>query len=599
MWIYFAVALLGFVITIVVHELGHFFMARRAGVKVEVFSIGFGPRLFTFWRDKHGTEWILAPLPLGGYVKMKGQEDLPTGKPMEHAPDSFLAKGPWARLSIIVAGVVMNAVFSYLLLSMAYMIGVPFMDNRIAGAGPGSPAEAVGFQFGDEVVSVDGKSIESWEDLFTRQAFLSPGREVNVEVVREGKRLSYRTLAVADREGGQRRGATLGLKPLLTPVIIECPVGSPAALAGLRTGDAIFSIAPEGAREKAVRGAEAVSRFIENHPGGRVELVFERLGVKKAVRVDLGRRAEYLSGVQTLAVVDPIKGSPAEKAGILPGDRIDSLDGVPIRGWEDMVVRLQTVPPGSALRLDVSRAGTNRILQVIPAFNPSEEKLMLGVKPSSAEGGARSRSISWVAPWMEAWPGGVRVGDEISKTQMPKTNLGKMEWSVYRFGREVQVSIPLDRVETRSIGELAPLSVKEKIVRYGVLESLWKTGGRIPRELGEVYLFLGRFASGAFSSEYVMGPVRIFRESARAAKDRGWAFFFLLFAKIGFSLAVLNLLPIPGLDGSHAVFIGWEIATGKPAPEKVQRGVQAVGVLLLLMLASFVLFNDISHLMRP
>jgi regulator of sigma E protease len=90
MWIYFAVALLGFVITIVVHELGHFLMARRAGVKVEVFSIGFGPRLLP-WRDKHGTEWILAPLPLGGYVKMKGQEDLPPASPGAR-PDSFLAK---------------------------------------------------------------------------------------------------------------------------------------------------------------------------------------------------------------------------------------------------------------------------------------------------------------------------------------------------------------------------------------------------------------------------------------------------------------------------------------------------------------------------
>jgi RIP metalloprotease RseP len=597
MLIYFIVALLGFVLTIVVHELGHFFMARRAGVKVEVFSIGFGPRLLTLWKDKHGTEWILAPFPLGGYVKMKGQEDLPTGKPAQLDGDSFLAKGPWARLSIIVAGVVMNAAFSYLLLSAAYIIGVPFMDNRIAGAEPGSPAETVGFQFGDEVVKIDGKSIESWEDLFTRQAFLSPGRNVPVEVKRDGKTLTFVTLAVADREGGRKRGATLGLKPLFTPVLTECPAGSKAAQAGLRAGDAIHSISPAGAPQKAVRGAEAVVRFIESHPGQQVELTYERAGALKQITMELDRREEPISGVQTMTIVDPIKGSPAEKAGVKPGDRVVSLDGGELRGWEDMVVRLQTVPPGKTIQLEINRDGTNLILPVTPTYHASEEKIMLGVKPSAIENGSRSRSVSWIAPWMASWPGGVRVGDEISK--MPKTNLGLMIWNVQRFGREIQVEIPLDRVERRVIGELAPITVREKIVRYHPIESLWKTATRIPRELGEVYLFLGRFASGSFSAEYVMGPVRIFRESARAAKDRGWAFFLLLFAKIGFSLAVLNLLPIPGLDGSHAVFIGWEILTGKAAPERVQRAVQAVGVLLLLLLASFVLYNDISQLMRP
>jgi len=156
------VALLVLSFLIFFHELGHFTAARFFGVQVDVFSIGFGKRL---WTKKIGkTEWSLSAIPLGGYVKMKGQDDAdPTAKSFDE--DSYNAKKPWQRIIILLAGPFANFLMAFLLyLAIAYM-GVPKLLAYVGEVGKETPAMQAGLQKGDKVVAINGHTIRYWEEI--------------------------------------------------------------------------------------------------------------------------------------------------------------------------------------------------------------------------------------------------------------------------------------------------------------------------------------------------------------------------------------------------------------------------------------------------
>src|SRR5262245_25383752 len=152
-------------VLVFVHELGHFIAARRIGVRVLTFSLGFGPKLLSFKRGD--TEYCVSAIPLGGYVKMAGEnpDDARTG-----APDEFLSKSKWERFQVLIMGPIMNLALAIIVMALVLYQGaqVPVFNKRPAVIGsiqPDSVAAAAGIQPGDHVVSVDGREIEDWEDL--------------------------------------------------------------------------------------------------------------------------------------------------------------------------------------------------------------------------------------------------------------------------------------------------------------------------------------------------------------------------------------------------------------------------------------------------
>lgn len=158
-----AIVVLG--LLIFVHELGHFLACKRVGVGVLKFSLGFGPVLFS---RRHGeTEYCVSAIPLGGYVKMVGQEDDGSEPdPVSAAqPNSFAVKPLWARAFIVVAGPLGNLLFAALLFSILFATGVPVLSSTVGQVSEGMPAAAAGIQEGDEIVTVDGKPIRRWEEL--------------------------------------------------------------------------------------------------------------------------------------------------------------------------------------------------------------------------------------------------------------------------------------------------------------------------------------------------------------------------------------------------------------------------------------------------
>src|SRR5437868_8494662 len=173
------------------HELGHFMMARRIGVRVLTFSLGFGPKLLKFRRGD--TEYCLSAIPLGGYVKMAGEnpEDTRTG-----ASDEFLSKSKWQRFQVLVMGPIMNLVLAVVVMTVVLYQGapVPAFDQKpvVVGAFTAtSVAKAAGVQTGDHVVSVDGKETATWED-FSLAIVSKAKRPVTLGIDRSGKPVDIR-----------------------------------------------------------------------------------------------------------------------------------------------------------------------------------------------------------------------------------------------------------------------------------------------------------------------------------------------------------------------------------------------------------------------
>lgn len=174
------------------HELGHYWVARRAGVIVEVFSIGFGPEVYGWTSSKTGTRWRIAAIPLGGYVRMRG-DDTEAGGATEEAssvPGSFAGAGLWWRIGIVAAGPIANFILGIALFAMVYMTaGKIFLPAQIGEVMPETAAAEAGLQAGDLVTEIDGISVRDFNDLRSL-VVESPGRPLDFTIQRDNRELT-------------------------------------------------------------------------------------------------------------------------------------------------------------------------------------------------------------------------------------------------------------------------------------------------------------------------------------------------------------------------------------------------------------------------
>jgi regulator of sigma E protease len=229
-------------ILVFVHELGHFAVAKLAGVKVLKFSLGFGPRLVS--RQWGETEYMICAIPLGGYVQMLGEgseEDQPLSE--EERSRSFAEKSVWRRLAIVAAGPFMNLVLPFVILPLAFMVGInlPVFLDQPACVGyvlPQSPAAEAGLRSGDCVVAVGEQSINSWTDA-DKALLAQAGQAVVFTVQREG---TSQSIAVDTTDRSAEGLQALGLAPVQEAVVGILSPGMPAQQAGLQVGDRILAI---------------------------------------------------------------------------------------------------------------------------------------------------------------------------------------------------------------------------------------------------------------------------------------------------------------------------------------------------------------------
>jgi regulator of sigma E protease len=300
-------------VLIFVHELGHFLMARRIGVRVLTFSLGFGPKLLSFRRGD--TEYCISAIPLGGYVKMAGEtpEDARTG-----ASDEFLSKSKWQRFQVLVMGPVMNLALAVVVMALVLYQGaqVPaFEDQAVAVGGftEKSVAQAAGVQPGDRIVRVDEKEVPTWKQFYLTVA-TKANRQVRLTVVRDGQFIERQVVpAAVDRyETGD-----IGVLPRMHPQITGVRDRQPASEAGLQPGDLVIKAAGEVnvSRDRLIE-------LIKSHEGRPLELE-----VKRA------------DGTHTMSVVPRL------------------IDGTVIIGATISPLELRTVEPGilEAFQLSLER----------------------------------------------------------------------------------------------------------------------------------------------------------------------------------------------------------------------------------------------------
>jgi regulator of sigma E protease len=225
-------------IIIVIHELGHFLVAKFFKIKVETFSVGFGPRLFGFRKGE--TDYRISAFPLGGYVKMAGETpmDAITGEAYE-----FLSKPKWQRFLVAAAGPAMNIFLAVGLIAGLYMYGTDVPEFLIGKpvinvVEPRSPAERAGIKPGDQIVSFDGNEKPDWQDV-QNAVVTSPGRSIPIVIERDGKQMQF-TLT-PDRKGREEAGDA-GMLPFYRQVVQNVQPNSPALAAGMQTGDEIVRV---------------------------------------------------------------------------------------------------------------------------------------------------------------------------------------------------------------------------------------------------------------------------------------------------------------------------------------------------------------------
>ncbi len=519
------VLLLG--ILVVVHELGHFAVAKWFRVKVERFSVGFGPSIV---RRRIGeTEYVLAWLPLGGYVKMAGEspdEELPP----EEVERSFNAQSPIKRIAIALAGPGMNLLLSVVVIAALYASGWPTPTSKIGSVLPDSPAQEAGLLPADRVVAVGDREIWRWTDL-TDAVHDSGGHPLDLTVERGVERLSISVTARPPAGGGPLQ---LGVMPRTAAPVLGVPdPDALAARAGLRTGDRVDALNGEpiadwygfvtslvqatGELELEIRRTleSGEERAIISLPGDSAgDWSLERLGV---VRVDF-------------AVIQTRPSSPARRAGFEPGDILLSVNGEPVTSFETFAARVRG-SGGEPLQTEVLRGGAQLPLEVVPAAETE------------------------------------KVDGEVR--------------SVYRIG--------LSGGPPGTAGERV-----DEVVR-NPFKALWLGTVRTASIFGLIVDGVRMLITREVGVENLAGPIGIGELAAESFREEGWFPFLWMMCVISVNLAILNLLPIPILDGGHILFALAEAVRGGPVGIRAREIGQTIGISLVLLLMGFAFWNDISR----
>lgn len=280
-----AAFLVALAILIAVHELGHFGVARWLGVKVLRFSIGFGRPLISYRRNPDSTEYVLAILPLGGYVKMLDEREEEVPPDQLHL--AFNRQAIWKRSAIVLAGPLSNFLFAVLAYAAVLMVGDSGLRPVVGAVAPGSIAEDSGFRPGDEILSVGGRDAPTWENAafaFLVKSF--GGDDIQVQVRAESGEQQDRLISAErlaelpeDPQIFDRLGLTPS-RPELPAVIGELTPGEPAAQAGLEVGDRILE-----ANGSSIRNWRDWVEAVRKSPGKPLAVSVERAGARLEIEV--------------------------------------------------------------------------------------------------------------------------------------------------------------------------------------------------------------------------------------------------------------------------------------------------------------------------
>lgn len=532
------VLLLG--VLVFVHELGHFLIARLCGVRVEVFSLGFGKKLLQYKRGY--TNYCISLIPLGGYVKMFGEQ--PGDNIAEELKAvSFTHKHVLKRMAIVLAGPLMNLFFAVFIFGLVSSLGEEKRPNLVGDVTLGSPAYQAGFKAGDKILKINTTEVTNWDQV-QAALDLEIGNEISATVV--------------GTDQNQRE-----LKAQVTPI------ENPNPLASSRIAGQILGL-------------------------------------------------QYTSKGTHVAILD---GSLLEAIGLQTGDRISTINGQEVRFWRDMESKLGEFKPGQQLSLTAERS-----LEKSEGFETLSINFVMPSQTSLTDLGIEIPDLylAHVFPKSPAALAGLAVGDRLIELGGQKLSeweqvlntikshseeKGPIKVSVVRNGEvknfEIQPKMTSHMTQTGKEEKRFTIGISPMISIATERPIIFKTEGfseTLVRGIEKSYdytvmtlLSFVRLIQGDISPKNVGGVISIGTAASESFKA-GTNYFLQMMGIISISLFVLNLLPIPVLDGGHLVFYAVELIKGSPMSLAKMELAQQVGLVLLMSLMLFALYNDFSRL---
>jgi len=567
-------------VLVFIHELGHFLVAKACGIRVETFSIGMGKKILKF--QKGETEYTISILPLGGYVKLTGQ-DPREEIPAELESKSYRSKAIWQRAAVILAGPAFNAVLAFLVLTGLFLNGVPSLAPVFARILPGSPAAEAGFRPGDRVLSIqtpDGEThrIRERSDL-EEIVGKSTGRDLVFQVERDlpgstakgAAEVRYSPETGEERDSVtsvvSRRGIVAGAEAQALAPVVYVTDGSWAATRQVATGVYIDQIRVGAGvpvkvntfEELAEVWSAAASETVGSSEG-RVEISGRKIVAETSPNGDAAKsdkspepeavtytlawtkaseampRTLEAAGLRPaeLALIEVRPDSPAAKLGLQAGDLLLTLNDEKIRSFfwfRDSIQRLAS--EGQELKISWLRKG-----QTVESV----------IKPEN-----------------------VSVKD-------PLTEASRKQFQIGAYFMAVQAPPAVIDVRADGLLEASAMGYRKAV---SLTNSM----------LGSFY----HLAKGDISPKTLGGPLLIGKIAGESFRQ-GWVPFFRMMAFISLNLFLLNLFPIPVLDGGHLVLLAFEAIRRKPVSIKVIEAWTTVGFFLLMGLVVVVSFNDLSRL---
>lgn len=524
----FGIILLG--VVVLVHEFGHFIVARMCKVRVEVFSIGFGKPLLK--KRSGDTEYRISLVPLGGYVKMLGESTSEENEVDEkYLPFAFSAKKWWQKVLIVFAGPLFNLIFAFIVLMVVacFMFSAP--SSVLEFVSPDGAAYAAGISDGDRIVKINGEDVAVWDDIPSILSPLSGKCDIVTVKVEKAFTKEVKTYTVTPKAGSYTDpfGDT---HPRCELGVVRAPREPKIFLLkefpGLENGDVVRSV-----------NGEKIERYYELSE--RIKKPFKKMVVSrggKEIEVDFPEKTAEESAEELVIaygglVIDEVKsGSYSEKVGVKKGDFITAVNGTEVSAPFQFYSVMGKLKEGDHVKLSLIRDGNPLDIEFTASFDETENEMT----------GMRDKRINWGA-YFDYDP-------DVKEVYARRNNI---------------VTFP---------------------VRYAAKEVI--------DVIGATFKGLAYMISGKISTKGLGGPIMIFDISKRAA-DAGVRYFLAIMAMISINLGLINLFPIPVLDGGYVVMYGLEGILRRTIPQKIKERALMVGLFLLCALMVFAIFNDFAR----
>lgn len=525
------------------HELGHYTVAKIFGIHVEVFSLGFGKKLIT--KRIGETDYCLSLIPFGGYVKLMG-DDPSQSIPAADAARAFSTQKLYKRFLIVGAGPFANLLMAFLLFIVIFWVGKPVDSTRIGSVALESPAWNAGIRPQDLITQVDNDKVIFWKQIEEKIRDRN-GQKVSLTVQREGKTLtiSIPTSLIRTKSPYGEEALARGIKGI-SPFPVANVIGvSPLSIAyqaGLRTKDRIHRVGDRAvarfdeieAALLASKGRIGISVMRQTEPkkqATELSFILER-ATSKSMGGSWPQAARFGIFPSELFVKRVLPSGPAERAGIQEEDRIVAVNGRKVYDFETLIDSIQ-------------------------------------------DAGEASRTAT-ITLERQSGPVNINLSPEPKQYRNPHTG---EPFTRYLLG--------IEPLAAHTDSEKTLITIRNP------LELLATAATETYQVSQRMVVSIGKLMTGQISAKNLGGPILI-ASIAGKSLNAGVIQFFQTMALISLNLFLLNLFPIPILDGGHLLFFTMEAIKGKPVSIRTMEIANQIGMVFILLLIALTLFNDIS-----